>query len=85
MTGRAVPPAARREASQTLLHSLQKEPALWHLEFRLLASRLGLVVKNPPSTQRFRIHLPVQGIRVRALVWEDPTCHGATKPMHHNY
>ena len=21
----------------------------------------------------------------RALVWEDPTCHGATKPVHHNY
>ena len=19
------------------------------------------------------------------LVWEDPTCYGATKPMHHNY
>ena len=22
---------------------------------------------------------------VRALVWEDPTCHGATKPVHQNY
>ena len=21
----------------------------------------------------------------RSLVWEDHTCHGATKPMHHNY
>ena len=29
--------------------------------------------------------LPVQGTRVRALVWEDPTCHGATKPVCHNY
>ena len=27
----------------------------------------------------------MQGTRVQALVWEDPTCHGATKPMHHNY
>ena len=27
----------------------------------------------------------MQGTRVRALVWEDPTCHGATKPVHHNY
>ena len=29
--------------------------------------------------------LPVQGTRVRALVWEDPTCRGATKPVSHNY
>ena len=27
----------------------------------------------------------MQGTRVRALVREDPTCHGATKPMRHNY
>ena len=27
----------------------------------------------------------MQGTRVRALVWEDPTCHGATKLVHHNY
>ena len=27
----------------------------------------------------------MQGTQVRALVWEDPTCHGATKPVHHNY
>ena len=32
-----------------------------------------------------RIRLPVQGTRVRALVREDPTCRGATKPMRHNY
>ena len=27
--------------------------------------------------------LPMQGIRVQSLVWEDPTCHGAAKPMCH--
>ena len=31
------------------------------------------------------IHLPTQGTRVRALVREDPTCRGATKPMRHNH
>ena len=31
------------------------------------------------------IHLPVQETRVRALVWEDPTCRRATKPVRHNY
>ena len=35
--------------------------------------------------QWLRIHLPMQGTRVRALVWEDPTCRGAAKPMRHNY
>ncbi|KAJ8777643.1 hypothetical protein J1605_014296 [Eschrichtius robustus] len=25
----------------------------------------------------------MQGTRVQALVWEDPTCRGATKPVHH--
>ena len=29
--------------------------------------------------------LPMQGTRVQALVWEDPTCCIATKPVHHNY
>ena len=31
------------------------------------------------------IRLPVQGTRVRALVQEDPTCQGATKPVRRNY
>ena len=35
--------------------------------------------------QWLRIRLPVQGTWVRTLVWEDPTCRGATNPVHHNY
>ena len=35
--------------------------------------------------QWLRIHLSMQKTRVRALVREDPTCHGATKPVRHNY
>ena len=35
--------------------------------------------------QRLRIRLPMQGTRVRALVREDPTSRGATKPVRHNY
>ena len=34
--------------------------------------------------QWLRIHLPMQGTRVQALVREDPTCRGATKPVCHN-
>ena len=35
--------------------------------------------------QWFRICLPMQGTRVRSLVREDPTFHGASKPVCHNY
>ena len=35
--------------------------------------------------QWLRIHLPMQGTQVQALAQEDPTCRGATKPVHHNY
>ena len=35
--------------------------------------------------QWLRICLPMQGTRVRALVREDPTCRGATRPVSHNY
>ena len=35
--------------------------------------------------QWLRICLPMQGTRVRALVWEDPTCRGATGPVSPNY
>ena len=35
--------------------------------------------------QWLRICLPIQGTWVRALVWEDPTCRGATRPVSHNY
>ena len=35
--------------------------------------------------QRIRIFLPLQGPLVRSLVWENSTCHGVAKPMHHNY
>ena len=48
-----------------------------------------LLFKNISGTslveQRLRIHLPMQGTRVQPLVQEDPTCRGATKPVHHNY
>ena len=35
--------------------------------------------------QWLRICLTMQGTQVQSLVWEDLTCHGATKPMHHNH
>ena len=35
--------------------------------------------------QWLRICLLMQKTRVRALVWEDPTCRGATRSVSHNY
>ena len=43
--------------------------------FRLRASLVA---------QWLRICLLMQGTQVRALVWEDPTCRGATRPVSHN-
>ena len=58
--------------------------------YELSVQIFGLSFKNsfPGASlvaQWLRICLPMQGTRVRALVWEDPTCHGATRPVSHNY
>ena len=47
------------------------------LTWKVINERLawGTVGKN---------HLPVQGTRVRPLVWGDPTRCGATEPGHHS-
>ena len=37
------------------------------------------------AAQWLGIRLPMQGRQVPALVREDPTCRGATKPVCHNY
>ena len=35
--------------------------------------------------QWWRICFPMQETWVQSLIWEDPTCHGATEPLNHNY
>ena len=32
-----------------------------------------------------KAHLPMQEKQVQPLIWEDPMCHRATKPVCHNY
>ena len=67
--------------TQTHTHTIS--PKRFHLHSCIFIfnskSRASLVA------QWLRIRLPMQGTRVRALVREDPTCRGATKPMRHNY
>ena len=48
-------------------------------------SRAWVIWGTSLVAQWLRIRLPMQRTPVRALVQEDPTCRGATKPVHHNY
>ena len=57
-------------------------PALNGQTFYIDQNRIG---ESSLVAQWLGVHLPVQGMWVQSLVWEDPTCHGATKPVHHNY
>ena len=45
--------------------------------YKNMSERASLVA------QWLRICLLMQETRVRALVWEDPTCHGAAGPVSH--
>ena len=48
-------------------------------------SRISTKSQTSLVAQWLRICLPMQRTRVRALVQEDSTCCGATKPVSHNY
>ena len=71
------------------------ERILYFKELLYQESKSNIVLKNNSLkndglgaslvAQWLRVCLPMQGTRVRALVWEDPTCRGATGPVSHNY
>ena len=54
---------------------------LWRTVWKFLKK-----LKNwaSPVAQWLGICLPMRGTRVRALVWEDPTCRGAAGPVSHS-
>ena len=66
-----------------------REMQIKTMRYHLTPVRMAIIKKSTNRAslvaQWLRICLPMQGTRVRALVWEDPTCHGATGPMSHNY
>ena len=75
---------------KTLLRFLKKlkvelscDPAIPLLGIYLKDTKLYLWASL--VAQWLRICLPMQGTRVRALVWEDPTCRRTTGPVSHNY
>ena len=64
---------------------MQKQTNFYDLQEH---SKITLIKKESWASlvaQWLGICLPMQGTRVRALVWKDPTCRGATKPVSHNY
>ena len=50
-----------------------------------MKTTLRTKVRASLLVQWLRIRLPVQGTWVQALFQEDPTWHGAAKPVRHNY
>ena len=67
-----------------------REPKLKLLILDYIVIEIKALFKTKTKTgaslmaQWFRVCLLMQGTRVRALVWEDPTCRGATGPVSHN-
>ena len=57
-----------------------------YIKLKKLCTAIETIFRNEKMDLRWiRICLSMQGTWVPSLVWEDPTCHGATKPMNHNY
>ena len=82
-----------KELISILLKLLQKNRREWNSSKLILQ---GLHYPDIKTSQKYhnrtslvaqwlRIRLPMQGTWVRALVQENLTCHGATKPVRHNY
>ena len=81
---------------KTLLHELHR---LSHIFLAAVNGKLAQKLRSKKKkkqqqkqapwaslvAQWLRVCLPMQGTRVRALVWEDPTCHRATGPVSHSY
>ena len=59
--------------------------SITHTRITLRYLSIKVYVRASLVAQWLRICLLMQGTRVRALVWEDPTCRGATRPVSHNY
>ena len=80
-------PAGNLPWATCLLGPLAVSPSLPVGHYFELKARAAKEVAGWASlvAQWLRICLPMQGTQVRALVWEDPTCRGATRPVSHNY
>ena len=72
----------RKGSPPTLLVGMEIDAATMENSSQKTKDR---TVRTSLVAQWLRIRLPMQETQVRALVWEDPTSRGATKPVCHNY
>ena len=74
---------------QTIYSHIETNEHVWNLKIHdFLFGENSYFKKTGRASlvaQWLRICLPTQGTWVRALVWEDPTCRRAIKPVRHNY
>ena len=68
-----------------LLHITGGYVIWYHLQINLGISFKSKHIGTSLVVQRWRSCLPMQGTWIWSLVWEDSTCHRATKSVHHNY
>ena len=84
--GHILPGARNTQGPQDSCSGLDRNPAEG---LSLAKQQKRLSLKKTPRTSLvarwLRIHLPMQGTQVQALVREDTTCHGTAKPMSHNH
>ena len=73
------------ESKLLVARSLEDEGGYLLMRSGFLFGLIKWKCRTSLVVQWLRIRLPMQATRVWALVWEDPTCRGATKPMHRNY
>ena len=89
LCNREVSPSVNPQLPRSKARGQMTTGALLALELFLLLlnpdSALGVTSRGPRGAQWLRIHLPMQGTRVRALAREDATCRRPTKPVRHNY
>ena len=74
-----------RKKNQQLCRAV-KNLLNWNAKLRTEIKSFGTIKKGFPWwLSAKRIPLPMQGTWVWTLIREDPTCHGATKQVHHSY
>ena len=64
-----------------IVHGVAKSQT-WLSDFHIML--LKMIFQTSLVVQWLRILLPVQGLFIWSLVWEDPTCWGAAKPVCYN-